>query len=88
MLGATIPGLVRLLSRDFVKLVALGNLLAWPLAWLAMNRWLGDFAYRIEIGWGVFVLAGTLALLIALLTVSWQAIRAALANPVKALRYE
>ena len=88
VLGATIPGLVRLLSRDFVKLVALGNLLAWPLAWLAMNRWLGDFAYRIEIGWGVFVLAGALALLIALLTVSWQAIRAALANPVKALRYE
>jgi len=66
----------------------IANLIAWPLAYLLMNNWLQSFAYRIEIGWWVFVIAGTLALLIALLTVSYQAIRAALSNPVKALRYE
>ncbi len=63
-------------------------IVAWPVAWYAMNKWLQNFAYRIEIGWWVFVLAGTLALVIALLTVSTQAVRAALANPVESLRYE
>jgi putative ABC transport system permease protein len=77
-----------LLSKDFVKLVLAANLIAWPVAWYAMNRWLQDFAYRINISWWVFALAGGLALLIALLTVSAQAIKAALANPVEALRYE
>ncbi|MGH7595705.1 MAG: ABC transporter permease, partial [bacterium] len=88
VLGASITGVAGLLSKDFVKLVLAANLIAWPLAYFAMNKWLQDFAYRIEIGWWVFALAGGLALLIALLTVSTQAIKAALANPVEALRYE
>ena len=66
----------------------IANLIAWPLAYFAMAKWLGNFAYRIDIAWWMFALAGGLALLIALLTVSTQAIKAALANPVEALRYE
>jgi putative ABC transport system permease protein len=88
VLGATVPNLITLLSRDFIKLVALANLIAWPLAYFAMKHWLQDFAYRIELSWWLFALAGGVALLIALLTVSTQAIKAALANPVEALRYE
>jgi putative ABC transport system permease protein len=88
VLGATAMNVTALLSKDFVKLVLVANLIAWPVAWYAMNRWLQDFAYRINISWWVFALAGGLALLIALLTVSAQAIKAALANPVEALRYE
>jgi putative ABC transport system permease protein len=88
VLGATVTNITALLSKDFVKLVLLANLIAWPIAWYAMNKWLQNFAYRTEIGWLVFALAGGMALLIALLTVSAQAIKAALANPVEALRYE
>jgi putative ABC transport system permease protein len=88
VLGATAVNVTALLSKDFVKLVLVANLLAWPVAWFAMNRWLQDFAYRIEISWWVFALAGGFALFIALATVSMQAIKAALANPVDALRYE
>ncbi len=88
VLGASVPNLVALLSKDFSKWVLLANLVAWPVAYFAMNKWLQDFAYRINIGWSVFALAGGLALVIALLTVSTQAIKAALANPVEALRYE
>jgi ABC-type antimicrobial peptide transport system permease subunit len=88
VLGATVTNVTALLSKDFVKLVLLANVIAWPVAWWAMNKWLQNFAYRIDVGWWVFALAGGLALLIALLTVSTQAIRAALANPVEALRYE
>jgi len=88
VLGATVPGIASLLSRELVKLVLLANVLAWPVAYFAMNKWLQNFAYRISIEWWVFLLAGGLALLIALLTVSTQAIRAALANPVESLRYE
>jgi putative ABC transport system permease protein len=88
VLGASVPNLVTLLSKDFSKWVLLANLIAWPAAYFAMNEWLQDFAYRVNIGWWVFALAGGLALLIALLTVSSQAIKAALANPVEALRYE
>lgn len=88
VLGASVASVVTLLSKDFVKLVLLANLIAWPVAWYAMNQWLQNFAYRIEIGWWVFALAGGLALVIALLTVSTQAIRAAVANPVESLRYE
>jgi putative ABC transport system permease protein len=88
VLGATIFSLVALFSKDSAKLVLAANLISWPIAYFAMNKWLQDFAYRIEIGWWVFALAGGLALLIALLTVSTQAIKAALANPVEALRYE
>ncbi len=88
VLGASIAGLVGLISTEFAMLVLIANLVAWPVAYYAMNQWLQDFAYRIEIGWWVFALAGGAALLIALLTVSAQAMKAALANPVEALRYE
>jgi len=88
VLGASVAGIVGLLSKEFVKLVLLANLIAWPIAYFTMNNWLQDFAYRIDIGWWVFALAGGIALLIALITVSTQAIKAALANPVEALRYE
>ena len=88
VLGASVANIVALLSKDFVKLVILGFVIAIPIAWYAMNQWLADFAYRIEIGPGIFVLAGAGAMLIALLTVSWQSIKAALANPVDSLRSE
>jgi putative ABC transport system permease protein len=87
-LGASMANLVLLLSKEFVNLVLLANLVAWPVAYFAMNRWLQDFAYRVEIGFGVFLLAGLLALMITLVTVSFHALKAALANPVEALRYE
>jgi hypothetical protein len=88
VLGASVTGIVQMLSRDFLKLVLIAALIAFPVAWWAMNRWLGDFEYRISIGWWVFVVAGIMAILIALLTVSFQAVKAALANPVKSLRTE
>jgi len=88
VLGASVPNLVALLSKDFSKWVLLANLIAWPLAYFAMNEWLENFAYRIDIGWTVFALAGAIAFLIALMTVSIQAIKAALANPIESLRYE
>jgi len=88
VLGASVPGIVLLLSKDFLKLVALALVLAAPIGYLAMSRWLNDFAYRVDLGVGTFVLAGALALLIAVLTVSYQAIKAALSDPVKSLRYE
>jgi putative ABC transport system permease protein len=87
-LGATVSNIVMLLSREFIKWVLIANIIAWPIAYLAMNRWLQNFAYRINIGIGTFVLAALLALLIALLTVGYQAVRAARANPVDSLRYE
>jgi len=88
VLGASVSSIVNLLSREFTKWVLLANIIAWPIAWYAMNQWLENFAYRIEISWWVFVLAGGVALVVALLTVSWQAINAALANPVESFRYE
>lgn len=88
VLGATVANVTGLLSREFVWLVLIANALAWPVAWFAINLWLQNFAYRVEIGWWVFVLAGGLALLIALVTVSTQAIKAALVNPVDSLRSE
>lgn len=87
-LGASVTDIVRLLTTDFLVLVFIAFLLAAPLAYWGMNRWLEDFAFRIKMGWQVFALAGILALLIALLTVSFQAIRAAMMNPVKSLRSE
>ena len=87
-IGASTTGIAALLSKEFIKLVLFANLVAWPVAYLAMNRWLQNFAYRIDLGWAIFALAGGTALLIALLTVSTQAIKAALKNPVEALRYE
>lgn len=86
VLGATLANIVRLFSMDFIKLVLLGFILSVPVAWYIMNQWLHDFAYRIELGSGVFLLAGVAAFIIALLTVSWQSLKAALANPVDSLR--
>jgi putative ABC transport system permease protein len=88
VLGATVTQVVALLSRDFLLLVLLANVIAWPLAYFAMDRWLQDFVYRIDLAWWVFALSGASALLIALLTVGYQAIKAALSNPVKSLRTE
>jgi putative ABC transport system permease protein len=88
VLGASVSSIVTLLSKDFVRLVLIAVVIATPIAYFSMQRWLDDFAYRIEIGPGIFALAGVLALLIALATVSYQAIKAALADPVKSLRYE
>jgi putative ABC transport system permease protein len=88
VLGASLTNIVSLLSKDFLKLVLVANILAWPLAWWAMHQWLQDFEYRTDIGWWVFGVAGVAALLIAFITISFQAIKAALANPVKSLRSE
>ncbi len=88
VLGASVTNIVSLLSKDFILLVSISFVIAVPISWYAMNQWLTDFAYRIEIGPGIFVFAGLTALTIALLTVSWQSIRAALANPVDSLRSE
>ena len=88
ILGATISRIVRLISLEFMKLIAVANFIAWPLAYYAMKRWIQNFAYRIEIEIWIFLLAAVLALVIALATVSFQAVRAALANPVDSLRYE
>ena len=88
VLGATVPNVVGLLSKDFLKLVIIANVISWPLAWWVMNKWLQDFAYRINISWWIFLLAGLAALLIALITVSFKAIKAALSNPVESLRTE
>ena len=88
VLGATVASITLMLSRDFVKLVCLSILVAAPIAWYAMNKWLEDFVYRINIGWSVFVIAGLVAMFIALFTVSFHAIKAAVANPIKSLRTE
>ena len=88
VLGATVSGIAVLLSREFTKWVLAANVIAWPLAYFAMFKWLNGFAYRVDISVFTFILAGTLALLIALLTVGYQALRAAVANPVDSLRYE
>ncbi|HEV8284617.1 MAG TPA: ABC transporter permease [Chitinophagaceae bacterium] len=88
VLGASTGGIVALLSKDFLKLVAISVVVASPIAWYIMNKWLQDFAYRTNIGWMVFAVAGILALLIALITISFQAIKAAIANPAKSLRTE
>ena len=88
VLGASVLGLWNLLSKDFITLVFISFLIAAPVAWYTMNSWLQSYTYRIAIGWEIFMLAGTLAVAIALLTVSFQSIKAALANPVKSLRTE
>ncbi len=88
VLGASAARIAGLLAKDFMRLVIIANLLAWPVAYWLMNKWLANYAYRFELGPGTFLLAGAMALLIATLTVSVQAIKAALANPVEALRYE
>jgi ABC-type antimicrobial peptide transport system permease subunit len=88
ILGAAEGQIVFLLSKEFVVLVLLANLVAWPIAYWAMHNWLQDFAYRTSLQWDIFIFGGIVALLISLLTVSFQAIKAAVANPIEALRYE
>ncbi len=88
VLGASVTSIVTLLSNDFLKLILIAVVIASPLAWWAMSKWLQDFAYRINIEWWMFAIAGLLALLIALSTVIFQAVKAAIANPVKSLRTE
>lgn len=88
VLGASIQGIVGLLSADFMKLVLIAFVIAAPFAWWIMNKWLQDFVYRVEFSWWIFFVAGIAAVLIALLTVSYQAIRAAITNPAKSLRTE
>jgi putative ABC transport system permease protein len=88
VLGATVTGIVSLLSKEFLKLVFIAFIIASPVAWFIMNKWLQDFAYRINISWLVFVFAAMLAIIITIITVSFRAIKAAVANPVKSLRSE
>jgi putative ABC transport system permease protein len=88
VIGANVGNLIQLLSKDFVMLVLMGNLIAWPLAWFGINKWLQEFTYKIDIKWQVFVASGLLTLLIAILTIGYHCIRTARANPVKSLRTE
>jgi putative ABC transport system permease protein len=88
VLGASLSNLFVVLSKEFTKCVLLANIIAWPLGYFIMNRWLQDFAYRIDIEFWVFLMAMALALIIALFTVSYQVMKAASANPVEVLRYE
>ena len=88
VLGASVGSVVMLLTKDFIKLIIISLVIASPIAWWVMEKWLQDFAYRIDIGWWVFAVAGTAAIFIALLTVSFQAVKAALLNPVRSLRSE
>ncbi len=88
VLGSNVSGIVQLLSKDFLKLVVISILIATPVAWYAMYKWLQDFAYKTEISWWIFLLAGSLAILIAYITVAFQAVKAAIANPIKSLRTE
>jgi putative ABC transport system permease protein len=88
VLGASVLNILKIFFEDYLKLILISTVLACPLAWYAMNKWLENFAYKISISWWLFALAGGIALLIALATVCFQAMKAATANPVKALRYE
>ncbi len=88
VLGASVSGMVMLLSKEFTKWVLLANIIGWPVSYFIMNHWLRNFAYRTNIGWWTFLLAGMMTLFIALLTISYQSIKAATANPVESLRYE
>jgi putative ABC transport system permease protein len=88
VLGASVQSIVALLSTEFVKMIFIASLIAFPIAWWAMSSWLKDFVYRIDIRWWIFIAATIIVLLIALITVSFQSIKAAIANPVKSLRTE
>jgi putative ABC transport system permease protein len=88
VLGASVANITEMLSRDFLKLILIASLIAFPIAWYAMHKWLQNFAFRIDIQWWVFLVAALLAILIAIITISFQAIKAAVANPVKSLRTE
>lgn len=88
VLGASVQNVVAMLSKDFLKLVIIASVIAFPIAWYAMNKWLQDFAYPTKVNWWIFALAASLTLIVALVTVSFQSIKAALMNPVKSLRSE
>jgi putative ABC transport system permease protein len=88
VLGASVPGITALLSKDFIKPVLLAIVIASPVAWYAMNKWLQNYAYHIAIPWWIFVFSGLIAVFIAFVTISYQTIKTALANPVKSLRSE
>jgi putative ABC transport system permease protein len=88
VLGASVPGIIQLLAADFIKLVLIAIVIATPVAWFMMDKWLQDFAYKTNMGWMVFAFAGIAAIVIALVTISFQAIKAAVANPIKSLRTE
>lgn len=88
VLGASASSIYFLLSREFLVWVALANILAWPLAYYAMHKWLQNFVFRISIDWEIFLLSGVVALIISFLTVSIQSIKATTANPVDCLKYE
>lgn len=88
VLGASVAGITQLLAKDFIKLVGISIIIATPIAWYVMNKWLQNFAYKVQVSWTVFVVAGIAAILIAIITISTQSIKAALANPVKSLRSE
>jgi putative ABC transport system permease protein len=88
VLGATITGIVLLLSKDFIRLVLVAIVIASPVAWYMMHLWLQDFAYRVNISWWIFALAGLLSLMIAFLVIGFQTIRSAIANPANSLRTE
>jgi putative ABC transport system permease protein len=88
VLGASVTQIVAMMSKDFLRLVIVAAIIAFPLAWFAMHNWLQDFAYRISIAWWVFLIAGIVAAMIALITISFQAVKAGLSNPVTSLRSE
>ena len=88
VLGASVRSIVLLLSKEFARLVLIANLIAWPMAYFLVGDWLQNFAYRVDVSWWVFASGGVIALLIALGTVTYQALRAALANPIDALRFD
>jgi putative ABC transport system permease protein len=88
VLGASLTQIITLFSKDFLKLILIAFLIAAPLAWYFLHQWLQDFAYKIALSWWIFALAGGASVLIALLTMSYQAVKAALANPTKSLRAE
>ena len=88
VLGASVKGIVVLFSKEFLKLILIANIIAWPVAYYTMQNWLQNFAFRIDISWFVFVASGVTALLIALFTVGLHAVKAARANPVESLKYE
>jgi putative ABC transport system permease protein len=88
VLGASVGNIAGMLSKDFLKLVLISSAVAFPFSWWVMHRWLQDFAYRVSLSWWMFVMAGVVALIIALITISYQAVKAGMANPVKSLRTE
>jgi putative ABC transport system permease protein len=88
VLGSSTTGIITLLGKELIGLILIANLIAWPLSFYAMNKWIRNFPYRVDIGIELFLASSLIVLIIGLLTVSYQAIKAALANPVDSLRYE